>query len=182
MTATTRPLRSSVLALVGMAATTGCQPDPIAADLDAWYYGMSAVLVENAALAHDIQEFAADITKARKAGKVSAKKTAKNIGKSIVPTAQQVAAHAADVRPTTPEYQALHDELAAVWTERAEAYEGILTAWDDADSDALATGMQQVRDLRISEAVWFPRANAVIEPKGYRFEEFPQSVPTPPAD
>jgi hypothetical protein len=129
-----------------------------------------------------VQEFAADIIKARSSGKVSPQKTAKNLRKTILPAAQQVAQHAGDVRPLTPEYQALHDELAAVWSDRAEAYGTILTAWDEADAEALKTGMDRVGDLRIAESFWFPRVNAVVEPKGYRFEEFPKTAPTPPAD
>jgi len=163
-------------------ATIGCTPDPVATDLDSWYYGLSAVLVENASLAHEVQEFAADIIKARSAGKVSAEKTAKNLRKTILPAAQQVSEHAGAVRPLTPEYQALHDELAAVWSDRAEAYGNILVAWDEADADALKTGMDRVGDLRIAESFWFPRVNAVVEPKGYRFEEFPKTAPTPPTD
>lgn len=178
---TQRPSRALLLAVIPV-TTLACQPDPVATDLDSWYYGLSAVLVENTTLAHDIQEFAADISKARKDGKVSAKKTAKSIRKTIAPAARTVAEHAADVRPQTAEYQVMHDELATIWTERADTYDSILTAWDDGDGDGIQTGMDRVRDLRIAESFWFTRTNAVLEPKGYRFEEFPQTVPVPPTE
>ncbi|HCH61393.1 MAG: hypothetical protein CL927_03865 [Deltaproteobacteria bacterium] len=161
---------------------SGCEPDPIATDLDVWYYGLSAVLVENASLAHQIQDFAADVHKAREKGPVSAEKTAKTLKENILPLAQTVAEHAVDVRPQTAEFQAMHDGLTTVWTERAEAYDGILTAWDGADAAALEAGMAKVGDLRIAESIWFQRTNAALAPKGYRFEEFPRSVPNRPSN
>jgi hypothetical protein len=169
-------LRASAVALVLVG--TGCEADPIATDLDNWYYGLSAVLVENASLAHKIQELAAEVNKDREKDKVSAKDTAGKLTASIVPLAQLVAEHAADVRPQTAEFQGMHDNLASLWTDRAESYAGILAAWETADADALATGTATVRDIRIAEAFWFTRTNEVLEPKGYRFEEFPRSAPT----
>jgi hypothetical protein len=186
MFATSTPLRSgkprwsvaSAAAVVVLA--TGCQADPIATDLDNWYYDLGAVLVENASLAHSIQEFAADIHKAREEGKVSAKKTADNIEKSILPLARTVTEHAATARPQTAEFQGMHDELATIWTDRADTYDGLLKAWADADAEKLSAGMETVRDLRIAESLWFVRTNEALEPKGYRFEEFPKTAPVRP--
>ena len=177
----TSPRASHLCALV-VVFGSGCEPDPVAADLDAWYYGLSAVLVENASLAHQIQDFAADVHKAREKGPVSAEKTAKTIKDTILPLARTVAEHAGDVRPETADFQSMHDDLATVWSARAETYGGILTAWDDADAEALAAGMERVGDLRIAESVWFQRTNEALAPKGYRFEEFPRTVPSRPTD
>lgn len=174
----------AVSGLVGVSlalSLVGCEPDPAATDLDDWYYGLSGVLVENTGLARDIQDFAAEITKARKAGKVSAKKTAGRLEKKILPTARTVAEHAGAVRPQTAELQAMHDELATIWTDRADTYEAIVAAWESEDAEAVESGLSTVRDLRIAESFWFPRTNAVLEPKGYQFQEFPQSVPARPA-
>lgn len=161
---------------------TGCEPDPVATDLDNWYYGLGAVLVENASLAHQIQDFAADIHKTREKGPVSAKKTAKSLGDTIVPLARTVAEHAADVRPQTEAFQAMHDDLATVWTQRAATYEGILQAWNDADAEKLGAGMEKVSDLRVAESIWFQRTNEALAPMGYRFEEFPRAAPSRPAN
>ena len=173
-------LRASTASLVLLG--TGCEADPVATDLDNWYYGLSAVLVENASLAHKIQELAAEVNKDREKDKVSAKDTASKLNDSIVPLAHKVAEHATDVRPQTADFQAMHDDLNTLWTDRADSYEGILKAWEAADSDALAAGMDKVRDIRIAESFWFTRTNEVLEPKGYRFEEFPRSAPERPTD
>ena len=171
-------LRAGAVSLVLLA--TGCEADPVATDLDNWYYGLSTVLVENVTLANEIQDLAAKTNKDREKDGVSAKDTARKLNEVIVPLARTVSEHAADVRPMTTEYQSMHDALATIWTDRADTYEGILKAWETADADALATGMDKVREIRIAESFWFTRTNEVLAPKGYRFEEFPRSAPKRP--
>ena len=166
------------LVFVGLA--TGCEPDPVATDLDNWYYGLSAVLVENTSLAVKVQDFAAEVMASRRSGELSPKKVAGHYRDSILPLASTVAEHANDVRPQTEEFQAMHDELAAIWTGRVEAYGAVVSAWDDANLEGISEASARCEELRIAESVWFEATNPLLAERGYRFDEFPRNVPTRP--
>jgi hypothetical protein len=165
-----------------LALATGCEPDPVATDLDSWYYGLSAVLVENTSLAVKVQDFAASVMESRRSGKLSPEKVAEHYEDEILPLARTVAEHADDVRPQTEEFQVMHDGLAVVWSGRVDAYSAVVSGWEDANVDGITEAATKCEELRIAEAMWFEQTNPLLKERGYRFEQFPRSVPTRPSN
>jgi len=171
-----------VVAPLALALSTGCTPDPVTSDLDSWYYGLSAVLVENTTLAVKVQDFAAAVMESRRSGKLSPKKVAGHYDDNILPLARTVAEHAGDVRPQEAEFQTMHDELAIIWTGRVEAYSAVVSAWEDSDLDSITEASSKCEALRIAESMWFETTNPQLADRGYRFDEFPRSVPARPSN
>ena len=181
-----RPLRTAscrwLTAPLLLALATGCEPDPVATDLDSWYYGLSAVLVENTSLAVKVQDFAASVMESRRAGKLSPEKVAGHYEDEILPLARTVTEHSDGVRPQTEEFQLMHDGLAEVWNGRVEAYSAVVAGWKDADLEAISEASARCEELRIEESLWFEQTNPLLAERGYRFEQFPRTVPTRPSN
>ncbi len=174
--------RAARRAMCGFALSlaVGCQPDPVATDLDNWYYGIGAVMVENTALAVKFQDFAAEIKSTKKKGKLSPKAVASHLKDNLLPLAVTISEHADSVRPSLPEHQELHDSLATIWTDRRDTYANIIEAWNNDNPGDLTAAMVHCQELRISEGMWFESANAVLEPKGYHFDEYAVKPPKRP--
>lgn len=184
--ACSQPTRRRACCLVAGAALslglTACEPDPDAKSLDDWYYGLGTVLVQNTTVARSYQKLAGDIKKTRKKGKLNAGAIAGRIEADIVPLAQGLVEQGGRVRPATAEFQPTHDALMGIWTERVEAYEQALSAFEDADVDGIRAAMSACRDVSDAEAQWFDTTNATLAPRGYRFEQFPEREPSRPTN
>ena len=80
------------------------------------------------------------------------------------------------------EFQVMHDELAGIWSGRVEAYGSVVSAWEDADLEGISDAALKCEELRIAESMWFENTNPKLSERGYRFDEFPRSVPARPSN
>ncbi len=152
---------------------TGCQSDPVRADAVAWHAGLSSLMAENTSLAFEFQDLAVKVK--TKNSKVKAEDIADLLGGPLVQTAEELAGRVPASRPETPEFQALHDELGDIWTERAQTYGKVVAAWKKQDREAILKIGEKNLENKLAEDWFLVRTNEALEPHRLRIELYPVS-------
>lgn len=164
------PLRLLSVA-TGAVVMAGCGGDPALMDAIAWHGQLGSLMAENTTLAYRFQDLA---VKVKKSGdKIQAKEVAGLLGDDLQGAAAELAQKVPAARPATPELVTLNDELEQIWTERADNYGKVVSAWKAEDLETLESVAEANLQNKLAEEWWLERTNSALEPHKLRIELYP---------
>ena len=144
-----------------MVALAGCGGgDPLAKDVADYHARVTPMLQINQSMAQQFLELTSEL----KADSISSDQIAKRWESQIVPQAAELKNEALAIEPSTAELQDLHSQLTFSWSERAEAYQQMLDAFQGNQPDKFKKAFDRNLKAKLTEEQYFNQINVLLQP------------------
>jgi len=156
-------------ALFILGLLTACGPDARERDALAYIEKMQPLLGDNVTLSREFLDVAAKL----KRDEISHAELGERLGERIVPRAMALKEA---VKAVTPETQALsdvHKGLVRAWSNRADAFGRMHTAWDGGDLKVFNAAAGDHTTVQKAEQRYFVAIETVLEPYHLTLDPYP---------
>lgn len=152
---------------VGVCAACS-DPDPAAESREAYAAMLQPVAFENALVLEQVLAHAAGVYNKT----LSSDEAVQRWTYTISPLAEHVADQTALIEPPA-EWVGTHEELIAIWADRAAAYRELSDAIYTAEPERWKAARSLAENIKIREEAWFVNFNRTAERGGIRLDPYP---------
>ncbi|GEM_PF-5739349 len=152
-----------------LAALLACGEDESAAVVTQYYQSMGSAVQQN----RDLTQLYLELTTELKDEKLDEERLVRTWEEQILPLADGLKAEVTAIEPQHVELSAVHAQVVNAWTQRAEAYHGMVDAWKASDSEAFDASFKKLTSAKQAESDYFTDANSMLRNYGLRLEQFP---------
>ena len=148
---------------------TACGPDARERDAMAYVEQMQPLLAENLTLSREFLDMAAKI----KQRELTHDQLAERMGERIVPRAKALKESVKAVAPETQALSDVHKGLVRAWSNRADAYGRMHTAWQSDDLQVFNAAAGDHTTVQKAEQRYFVAVESVLAPYKLKLDSYP---------
>ncbi|MGB0641112.1 MAG: hypothetical protein ACPGTU_17375 [Myxococcota bacterium] len=146
--------------LLPILVLTACFGDARKEATVAYANQMQELMLENDDIGREFLDTALRIKKKE----LMPKDVAERLSKRIVPRAKKLAANVSAVQPETPSLKNVHVGIVRAWTNRADAYERMHSAWVAGDLAEYSRALEDNKTVRKAEDRYLESTNQLLVP------------------
>jgi hypothetical protein len=162
-------VRAAPLLFLAVWSPASCQPDPLAEDAAVYAAAVDPLVKRNMEMHRTWLGIAGQVKK----GEINGDQIHSLYSGELLPQARTLADQAAAIAPTTPQLQAVHQQLVGAWQHRVRAYEAVEAAWAADDLQAWDAAARDNLLSKAAEERYFEAANALMKPYGHSIDPYP---------